>query len=89
MSRIKIRWIELSRSYREVSIAKEHRWIEKLSSIYRAYKNFSSMDREAIEIESQNLQWIEIAIIAIERRSSRGLIDSLAIERHREAVKIA
>ena len=44
------------------------------------------MDREAIEIESQ---WIKIAITAIEKRSSRGLIDSLAIKRYREAIEIA
>ena len=43
-------------SYREVSKAKKARWIEKLLSIYRAYRNFldgSSSCREANEIVSQ------------------------------------
>ena len=40
-----------------------------------------SMDREAIETNSQKSRWIEIAIIAIEKGSSKGSIDSLAVER--------
>ena len=48
-----------------------------------------SMDRAAIETNSQKPRWIEIAIIAIEKGSSRGSIDSLAIERYWEAVEIA
>ena len=47
------------------------------------------MDQEAIEIESQESRWIEIAITAIEKRSSRGSIDSLVVERYREVVEIA
>ena len=49
----------------------------------------SSMDREAIEKNSQKLQWIEIAITIVKKGRSKGLIDSLAVERYREAVKIA
>ena len=49
----------------------------------------SSMDRVAIEIESQESRWIEIAITAIEKRSSKNSIDSLAVERYREVVDIA
>ena len=48
----------------------------------------SLIDREAIDPDSQKPRWIEIAITAIEKRSLRGSIDSLAIERCREAVKI-
>ena len=84
--------MELSRSYREVSIAKWPRWIEQLLRIYRAYKNFldrSRSCRTAIKIESQESRWIEIAITAIKKRSSRGSIDSLAVKRYREAVEIA
>jgi len=74
-----------------VSIANKLRWIEKLSSIYQASKNFldgSSSYREAIKIESQESRWIEIAITTIEKGSSKGSIDSLVVERYREAVEI-
>ena len=47
------------------------------------------MDREAIETNSQKSRWIEIAIIAIEKGSSKGSIDSLAVEGCLVAVKIA
>ena len=47
------------------------------------------MDREAIETNSQNFRWIEIAIIAIEKGRSKGSINSLAVERYWEAVEIA
>ena len=47
------------------------------------------MDREAIEKNSQKLQWIEIAITTVKKGRSKGLIDSLAVERYREAVEIA
>ena len=47
------------------------------------------MDREAIEKNSQKLQWIEIAITIVKKGRSKGLIDSLAVERYREVVKIA
>ena len=47
------------------------------------------MDREAIKTNSQKLRWIKIVITAIEKGSSRGSIDSLAVKRYREAVKIA
>ena len=62
------------------------------SRSYRASRNFlngSSSCREAIEIESQESRWIEITIIAIEKGRSKGSIDSLAVERYREAVEIA
>ena len=49
----------------------------------------SSMDREAIEKNFQKLQWIEIAITTVKKGRSKGLIDSLAVERYREAVEIA
>ena len=54
VSRLKIRQIQLSRSYRKVSTTKGAWWIEKLSSIYRAYRNFlngSSIYQEVIETE--------------------------------------
>ena len=79
-------------SYREVSIAKGPRWIEKLLSIYQAYRNFLdglSRCSEAIQIKSQESRWIEFAIITIEKRSSKGSIDSLVVERYREVVEIA
>ena len=47
------------------------------------------MDQEAIETNSQKSRWIKIAIIAIEKGSSRGSIDSLAVERCPAAVEIA
>ena len=43
----------------------------------------------AIETNSQKPQWIEITITDIEKRSLRGLMDSLVAERCREAVEIA
>ena len=92
VSRIKNSQMELLRSYQKVSIAKEPQWIEKLSSIHQAYRNFlngSSIYRESIEQKYQNPRWIQIMIIAIEKRSSRGSIDSLAVERYWEALKIA
>ena len=74
LSRIKM----ARRSYREVSTAKWLRWIEKLSSIYQAYRNFldgSRICREAIKLDSQKPWWIEITITAIEKGSSRGCRD--------------
>ena len=49
----------------------------------------SSMDREAIETNSQKARWNEIAIIAIDKGSSGGSTDRLAIERYQEVVEIA
>ena len=46
------------------------------------------MDREAVEPDSQQPQWIKIAITAIEKGSSRGSIDSLAVESYRDCLKI-
>ena len=66
--------------------------IENLSSIQKLpwwIKKLSRSCRAAIEPDSQKPQWIEIAITTIEKRSSRGLIDSLAVERCWEAVEIA
>ena len=48
-----------------------------------------SMDREAIETNSQKSRWIEIAIIANEKGSSRCSIDSLTVKRCPAAVEIA
>ena len=65
------------------SIQKLPRWIENLSSIYQVYRNFfdgSKICWEAIEPNSQKPRWIEIAITTIKKRSSRGSIDSLAVE---------
>ena len=84
--------MELSRSYQEVSIAKWPQWIEKRSSIYRAYKIFfdgSKSYQEAIETTSKKLQWIKIAITAVKKGRSRGSIDGLPVERCQEVVKIA
>ena len=47
------------------------------------------MDQEAIKTNSQKSRWIKIAIIAIEKGSSRASIDSLAVERCPATVKIA
>ena len=47
------------------------------------------MDREAIEIESQEARWINIVITAIKKRSLKGSIDSLVVKRYREAIEIA
>ena len=47
-----------------------------------------SMDQEAIETNSQKSRWIEIAIIAIEKGSSKGSTDSLVVERYPEDVEI-
>ena len=47
------------------------------------------MDRESVEQKSQNPRWIENVITVIEKRRSRGSIDSLVVKRYREAVKIA
>ena len=83
---------ELLRIYQEVPTKKGTQWIGKLSSIYRASRNFrdgSSSCRATIKIESQESRWIEIAIIAIKKGSSKGSIDSLVVERYREAVEIA
>ena len=63
---------------------------------YRAFiehTETSSMDREAVKKLLRQvlkiLWWIKIAITAVEKRRSRGSIDSLAVERCREAVEIA
>ena len=73
-------------------IAKSLWWIEKLSSKYRGDINFldeSRSCREVIKTNSQKPRWIEIAITAIEKESSRGSIDSLAVEKCLAAVEIA
>ena len=69
---------ELSRICREVSTAKGARWIKKLSSIYQASRKF---------LDGSSSYWaaIENAI----KRSWRGSIDNLAVERCLAAVKIA
>ena len=75
-----------------MSITNKLQCIEKLSSIFRASINSidgSSSCRASIEIECQESQWIEIAITAIEKGSSKGSIDSLAVNRYREAIEIA
>ena len=73
------RWIG---RYREVSRIKN----SQMELLRGVHSNLTSMDREAIEFESR---WIKIAITAIEKRSSKGSIDSLAVERYREVVEIA
>ena len=47
----------------------------------------SSMDQEAIETNSKKPRWIEIVITAIEKGSSIGSTDSLAIERYWDVVE--
>ena len=92
VSRFKSRKMEPSRSYRKVSTTKWPQWIEKLSSIYQVYRNILDGSRscqKAIETNSQKLRWIEIAITVVEKGRSRGSIDSLIIERYREAIEIA
>ena len=66
-------------------------WIENLSRIYRPYRKFldgSRICREAFEIESRKCRWIEIALNSVEKSNPRVSIDSLAVERYREAVKM-
>ena len=55
------------------------------------HSKVTSMDREAIEYLSsiQKLpRWIEIMITSIEKRSSRGSIDSLAVKRYRKLLRL-
>ena len=88
LSSTKSQQMKLSRCYWELSTARRPRWIELLLSIYRANRmllNGSRICREAIETNSQKLWWIKIAL-TWERRS-RGLIDSLAVERYWEDVE--
>ena len=72
---------ELSRGVHNKETSMDRKAIEHLETF--------SMDREAIETNSQKLWWIEIAITTIEKGKSRGSIDSLAVERFRDAVEIA
>ena len=61
-------------------------------SFHQAYRNFfdgSRSYREAIETNSQKARWNEIAIIAIDKGSSKGSTNSLVVERCREVVEIA
>ena len=84
--------MELSRSYREAIERCPQQSDLDGSGSYQAYRNSLNGSRNCrapIEPDSQKPRWIEIAITAIEKRSSRGLIDSLAIERCWEAVEIA
>ena len=81
LSRIKTHELvveELSRICWEVSTAKGSRWIEKPSSIYRASRKFH---------DGSSSYWaaIENAI----KRSWKGSIDSLAVERCPPVVEIA
>ena len=46
------------------------------------HNKVTSMDREAIETNSQKFRWIKIAIIAVEKGRSRGSIDSLVFKRY-------
>ena len=81
-----------SRQIEKLSSKSQPRWIENLSRIYqpnRKFLNGSRICRAAIEIESKESRWIEIAITVIKKRDSRGLIDSLSVDRYREAVEIA
>ena len=71
---------------REVSSFKSQ-WMEELLRV--VHSKVTSMDQEAIETNSQKLRWIENAITTIEKGRSRSSIDSLVVERYREAVKIA
>ena len=45
------------------------------------------MDQEAVETNSQKSRWIKIVITTIEKGSSIGSTDSLAIERYRDAIE--
>ena len=76
------------RSYQEVSTTNKLRWVKK-NQASRNFLDGSSSCQVAIEIESQESRWIEIAITVNKKGSSKGLIDSLTIERCQEAVKIA
>ena len=89
MSRIKICQKELSSNYREaIERCPQQKGLDGSRSSQASIEHIetSSMDREAIEFESR---WIKIAITAIEKRSSKGSIDSLAVEGCLVAVKIA
>ena len=82
--RIKNSQIELSSCYRKAIKSCPQQSDLNGSSNYRAYRNFldrSKSCQEAIELDSQKPRWIEITITTIEKKSLRGSIDSLAIER--------
>ena len=53
------------------------------------HSTLTSMDQEAIETNSQKPRRTEIAITVVKKRSSRGSIDSLAVERFPAVVEIA
>ena len=81
VSRIKICQKELSSNYREaIERCPQQKGLDGSRSSQASIEHIetSSMDREAIEFESR---WIKIAITAIEKRSSKGSIDSLAVEK--------
>ena len=79
-----------AQSTEQLSSRSQPRWIENLSRIYQPDRKFLDGSRiylAGIEIESQESRWIEIAITFIEKRSSRGSIDSLAVKRYRDCLK--
>ena len=84
------REIYLSRCYRELSTTRRPRWIEQLSSIYRADKKFLNGLRicQEVKTNSQKLRWIEIALTSVEKGRSKGSIDSLAVKRCQEVVEM-
>ena len=67
-----------SRQIEKLSSRSQPRWIEKLSSIYRADRRF---------LNGLRICW-EAIKNAIKRRS-KGTIDRPAVKRYREAVEIA
>ena len=92
VSRIKNSQIKLSSCYRKAIKSCPQQNDLNGSSNYRVYRNFldrSKSCQEAIKLDSQKPQWIEIAITTMEKKSSRGSIDSLTVERYPEAVEIA
>ena len=92
VSRIKICQKGLSRSYQGAIKRCPQQSDLNGSRIYRAYKNFLDGSRScqiAIETNSQKTRWNKIAITTIEKGSSRGSRDNLAIERCQKAIEIA
>ena len=73
------RHMNLLRCYREFIDGKKPWWINKLSRIYRPDINFldgSRICQEAIEANSRKFRWIKDAIRSIEKKKSKGSIDS-------------
>ena len=87
VSRIKMWQKELLRSYREVSTTNRPRWIEKLSrrqKLSRWIKKLSRSYRDKFSKTLMDWNWDS----SWQERKIKSSIDSLAVKRYWEAVKI-